>query len=1103
MDSRELAELLSRDEGLKLDFKREYQLHHAEPQVSESEWNELIKDILALANGNVGTARQKAYLIIGAGDELKPDGTRELFDVREQGLELDRQQILEKVNSYCWPPIPDLSYSELQIEGIWLAVIEIPPSPFVHETTQRLRVFDKAYSESTVFIRRGESIHPATQAERTQLESEKRRWLDTGIAGHRVGIAVGYSESATPAPRSRVADDEWRRYSDALTAALQLETERFGVRVDVVPNRVAPYSDRQPMEAAEEASPWLEVALGSKDESTVLLGEPGQGKTVCFTTLAQRLLEGFQDAEDSPLPIKVRLASYHESESSLAELIAQQLRYSGADIGPDEVPGILAERPFFVLLDGLNEVVDQIPLIRELNALISRATESRFLLSCRRANYGPVQERLRAHKAWSLQQFDREDIGTLLGEYSQAAEADARTMGSWLEDDQLVDVLGTPFYLSLFVTLDPSSHPSPRNRAELCQQFVTELQTRELKTRPELERVGLPWYLLEETALWMQEQHSTHVPMSDFEQVGQRSWLEQFYGHQTTSTLNESLQLLLSSPLLTDVAGKVAFRHQLFRDFFAARFLKRKADLSDSASFAQFVGDPWWDYTIVLLAGLLPDASQVLYNIVYEGTNYSLAIRCLRESKILNLQTFRDVVEWMRQDLRFGELITLSPLIASLPEEAREWSTAEAEAIFRTALATDDEVWGTGLYLSWHALRRSELPITEEVVLPIVAEALEGTNELARGNALPFAARAGQWDKVLEFVDDSSSYVRKMLAVALADAPFSNGDLQRSLGTLAKLSQDPVVEVRRSVMLTAGEFGDSTSWDILLQGLADPDEQVRIQALDSLRFAQAENELPSHVQDQAVPLLDDWIGEGAQGDELGEILSFLEAVETSESSDALFGAALTGYTNPAYVADVLASRGDPRALLAMTEAMLFSPKEYLNDLAWRASVQEKLSTFLEHPFELAWIEAVLIEDAAYREIRYHPPADETWLTRRLDPMVALETMVEVGTDSPAALHRFLWILLMGCNQLACYRGGSPALLDAVLHRLIEVDPCAFVEFIEDHGRQVDHGDWGLWIDISDFAARLLGSAVALIDALPEEERDRLLSRSSLLGKDAD
>lgn len=102
MNVDQLRELIRQQEGLKLEFKRElYSLNHSDPKIRAWHWDEFIKDVLALANGNVGTADQTAYLIIGVGDELK-DGTRSFHDVGD--VCLTAQQIIEKVNSACEPP---------------------------------------------------------------------------------------------------------------------------------------------------------------------------------------------------------------------------------------------------------------------------------------------------------------------------------------------------------------------------------------------------------------------------------------------------------------------------------------------------------------------------------------------------------------------------------------------------------------------------------------------------------------------------------------------------------------------------------------------------------------------------------------------------------------------------------------------------------------------------------------------------------------------------------------------------------------------------------------------------------------------------------------
>jgi len=173
MDSQQLRQLISQPEGLKLDFKRElHKLKHSDKDYAKQQRDEFIRDILSLTNGNFNTAEQKGYLIIGVGDELKSDGTRDLFDVSNP---LNPKQILPRVNSACDPPIPDVHCETVEIDGKNIFVVSIPPSPHLHRTIRDLTTPSKTYPAGTVFIRRNEEIFPATPEECDVILREKER----------------------------------------------------------------------------------------------------------------------------------------------------------------------------------------------------------------------------------------------------------------------------------------------------------------------------------------------------------------------------------------------------------------------------------------------------------------------------------------------------------------------------------------------------------------------------------------------------------------------------------------------------------------------------------------------------------------------------------------------------------------------------------------------------------------------------------------------------------------------------------------------------------------------------------------------------------------
>ncbi|MBD2296461.1 tetratricopeptide repeat protein [Anabaena sphaerica FACHB-251] len=173
MRSENLQELIKEQEGLKLDFKRElHKLYHHDKDYRKKQRDEFIRDILSLTNGNFGTADKIGYLIIGVGDELKTDGTRDLFNVERI---LNPKQILQRVNYACYPPIPDIHCESVKLDGNNIFLISIPPSPHLHRTTRELITPSSSYPAGTTFIRRNEEIYPATTEECDVILKEKEK----------------------------------------------------------------------------------------------------------------------------------------------------------------------------------------------------------------------------------------------------------------------------------------------------------------------------------------------------------------------------------------------------------------------------------------------------------------------------------------------------------------------------------------------------------------------------------------------------------------------------------------------------------------------------------------------------------------------------------------------------------------------------------------------------------------------------------------------------------------------------------------------------------------------------------------------------------------
>ena len=215
MKIKRLQELLKRSEpeDLKLDLKRElHRVTHPDRKVRDMQWDELIKDLLALTNGNVGTARQPGYLIIGVADKLNECGSRDLYDVGD--VTLTAQKILQKVNAACSPPLPTIDIKVVTLDGKRVLVITIPPTPHLHETTRALKTPKTIYQKHVVFIRRRESVGLASAYERQAILVEKQLvFPETVACDVKIG-KPGFSLDLVNKHRERLAaKPKYRRWA--------------------------------------------------------------------------------------------------------------------------------------------------------------------------------------------------------------------------------------------------------------------------------------------------------------------------------------------------------------------------------------------------------------------------------------------------------------------------------------------------------------------------------------------------------------------------------------------------------------------------------------------------------------------------------------------------------------------------------------------------------------------------------------------------------------------------------------------------------------------------------------------------------------------------
>jgi HEAT repeat protein len=468
MNIEELQQLLRcrEPESLKLEFKRKlYDIEHHDPQVRDLQWGEFIKDILALVNGNIGTAQKPGYLIIGVTDELNEQGTRDIHDVGS--VSLTAQRILRKVNSACNPPLPDLRCEESHLEDKRILIITIPPTPYLHETTRAIKTPRATYPESVVFIRRKEDIGLASALERESILAEKRATFAQTEAPDMLKTSKpGLASDSVQRHRGGLATKpRYARWADQSIDESYISSVGFRL-----PLFASPYDDTSGI--SEDLSECIRAY-----QRLLILGEPGMGKTVAL----ERAMWEFAVGTDVIIPIFVPLIHY---DGSLADIIIAALNETGElnIASTTEMEQVIADYRSVFLFDGLNEAPGNYrdKLFAELASFLQAHPLSPCIITSR--SQDELWRRFHSREIVEDAMVVRRIADDQIAEYLAAHLG--REKGIELHDrlnDALRGLARVPLFLWLIKEAGLAGEELPGNRGQLFDRFVKQALKREQK----------------------------------------------------------------------------------------------------------------------------------------------------------------------------------------------------------------------------------------------------------------------------------------------------------------------------------------------------------------------------------------------------------------------------------------------------------------------------------------------------------------------------------------------------------------------------------------------------------------------------------------------
>jgi HEAT repeat protein len=353
--------------------------------------------------------------------------------------------------------------------------------------------------------------------------------------------------------------------------------------------------DAQYVNAEPERIDLLDIP--DRFDQTVLLGEPGAGKTTCLQRLALDVLEqaaAWQEGRDDisaalarehpPLPLYASLSQWRQGVEA-SDFLQGQLRNL---LGPENYYAVhfedlLAHGHFILLLDGLNELpgrrrspnegrheqreepghaasrmpemsaasIDRREIqLRELAGMIG--LQSKFILTCRSHEYFDS----RRWQTVRILPMSPEQTGRFIDSYLPHASA-AELRASLNEESKLATIANNPFFLRAIITI---YRPGLKltNRGQILAYLYKNLLLRERERGTEMPPEPVVTGAVGRAA----------YDMLATGKIGNNAEVD-----VPDETGRASLRVLAGTGLVTEHDGTFYFLHQIIQEFFAAMAL--------------------------------------------------------------------------------------------------------------------------------------------------------------------------------------------------------------------------------------------------------------------------------------------------------------------------------------------------------------------------------------------------------------------------------------------------------------------------------------------------------------------------------------------------
>lgn len=353
-----------------------------------------------------------------------------------------------------------------------------------------------------------------------------------------------------------------------------------------------------------------------------VLGPAGAGKTANLRHAHISLL----DQIPRRIPIWVQLDLY-EPKIGLLGLVQQGLGQYGLQLTGSDIIRVLKSAEVELIMDGWTEVYpDHRDYLRkEFRRWRLEYPHHRYVISGRRnETYGISNDAELGFTGLStaeLQPFSDADLSQFLFK-ALGFDADLGKLSP-----RLKEAAQWPLYAKMIAQVwKEKSIVDATYVAELVEHVLTREIIKGVGTLPDSLRDEIDEFMTELGAD-MHRRLVTVMPRSHARDLIREKWSRFRDSGRVATTEERTIQAVFESPLIVSEGNIVRFAHQIFQEFFAARWLATKLK-AETEHYRPFVSDPWWTYPVVFATAKAPDAVIVL-ELVAQSRNIWAISRCL------------------------------------------------------------------------------------------------------------------------------------------------------------------------------------------------------------------------------------------------------------------------------------------------------------------------------------------------------------------------------------------------------------------------------------------------------------------------------------------